>query len=172
MAHRLTKQARPILRTAVAAMLLLLITVTAGCDKDAITKDARLPVEIDGHRFELELALTKSTRFQGLSDRESIAEDGGMLFAFNAPEKLSFVMRRCPVPIDIIFLDPGGRIVAMHEMQVEPDPYAPDHELRRYTSRWPAQFAIELKGGTLRELDLQAGDKIALPTDELRQLAE
>lgn len=152
--------------------LIASMLAVAGCDKDAVAADARLPVEIGSKSFELELALTRQARYKGLSDRESIDEDGGMLFVFNAPEKLSFVMRRCPVPIDILFLDPAGRVVAMHQMQVEPDPDAPDDQLRRYTSKWPAQFAIEIKGGSLPDLDVKVGDKIVLPVDQLRQLAD
>ncbi|MFP4144743.1 MAG: DUF192 domain-containing protein [Phycisphaeraceae bacterium] len=128
-------------------------------------------VTLDDRSFELEIAADPQARYQGLSDRESIAEDGGMLFVFPYPRKLSFVMRRCLVPIDIIFLGPGGRIVALHEMQVEPYD-RPESELRHYSSRWPAQFAIELKGGTLDELDLESGDRVELPLARLKRMAE
>lgn len=72
-------------------------------------------------------------------------------------------MRDCPIDIDIIFLDPSGRITAMHHMPAEP-PRDPETEpetgvpstdkyeqrLKRYPSRYPAQFVIELAGGCWR----------------------
>jgi uncharacterized membrane protein (UPF0127 family) len=128
-------------------------------------------VVIDGRAFELELALSPEARFQGLSDREHIPADGGMLFVFPTPMRQSFVMRRCLVPIDIIFLDPQGRIVAMHQMKVEPYD-TPEDQLKRYGSRWQAQFAIELAGGMLDQLDIRNGDIIPLPTHRLIEQAE
>lgn len=39
-------------------------------------------VKIDGRVFHLSWALDGATRFKGLSDREFIEPDGGMLFVF------------------------------------------------------------------------------------------
>jgi hypothetical protein len=125
---------------------------------------------LNGERFTLELALDEAARSRGLSGRESIATDGGMLFVFPAAMELAFWMRECPAAIDVIFLGPSGRVVAMHAMQ--PEPGVPEHELTRYPSRWPAQFAIELKGGTLQRLDLAVGRRVELDTEALKTLAQ
>jgi len=135
----------------------------------------RQQVEIDGRTFDLELALTNAQRVQGLSDRRSIAEDGGMLFVHPFARVLRFVMRRCHVPIDIIYLDPDGRIVQMHAMEViEPiggeDWYNPPRG-DDYSSVERAIFAIELRGGTLETMDLEVGDVIPLPLEDLKARA-
>ena len=127
-------------------------------------------VTIAGRTFHLELAMDDASRLQGLSDRAEIPADGGMLFVFPQPRSVSFVMRRCLVPIDIIYLDPNGRVVQTHAMQVEPYD-TPERKLRLYPSQWPAQFAIELRGGTLETLGLQLGQKIDMPLDALKQQA-
>jgi len=152
-----------------AAALAAVLLAPAGCsagDEGARVQEATL----DGRRFRLELALNDKTRYRGLSDRKEIAPDGGMLFAFPKPQVLVFVMRRCLVPIDIIFVGANGRIVRMHEMEVEPYGRA-EEQLKRYSSEWPAQFAIELKGGTLGELRLKPGQEIDLPLSELKRRA-
>jgi len=142
---------------------LLLLLAAASCapsvDPGQTADTAR--IEIAGRPFTLELALDDAQREQGLSDRQAIAPDGGMLFVFpdNQIAVRTFVMRRCLVPIDIIFLDPDGRIVAMHEMAVEPYDTLED-DLVRYSSRYPAQFVIELAGGTLDTLGLKVGQRI------------
>jgi uncharacterized membrane protein (UPF0127 family) len=127
-------------------------------------------VEIGGRRFRLELSVDEESRVKGLSDREGIAEDGGMLFVFPQPRVLVFVMRRCLVPIDVVFVGPNGRVVSTHAMEVEPYETA-EGLLRRYESEWPAQFAIELRGGTVSEIGLKAGDRVELPLGELKRLA-
>lgn len=147
--------------------LVLMVLALIACTPQQSEKT--LPITIADKTFHLEPAVTMNQRFQGLSDRKEIAKDGGMLFVFAEARERTFVMRKCYVPIDIIFLDPGQRIVAMHAMQVEPYD-TPEDKLKPYSSRWPAMYAIELAGGTLEKLKLKAGDKIPfeLP-DNLKQ---
>ncbi len=123
-------------------------------------------VVIGDASLELELALDPLTRFRGLSGRQRIPPDGGMLFVNPQPRPMTMVMRRCPVPIDVAFLDRAGRVVAMFSMEPEPPRRAEesdaDYEARlpRYPSGWPAQFAIELAGGRLSELGVEVGQRI------------
>lgn len=131
-----------------------------------------LEVMLGGERFDLELALTHFQRFKGLSDREVIEPDGGMLFVFPESRPLQFVMRRCLVPIDLIFLDSWGVITTLHEMEVEPEPFhTPDSELRTYPSDGVARFAIEVAGGTIARLGLRVDQTIRLPLDDLKAKA-
>lgn len=106
-------------------------------EPDPMTTPANDPlpteeVKIAGKTFKLEVANTAETRFKGLSGRAKIAPDGGMLFVFpqNQVDVHGFVMRDCPVPIDIIYLDPAGRITATHKMV----PEAPRSEAERKLS--------------------------------------
>lgn len=148
-------------------LIALVVTFSAcGLGKTPVDADT-LELTIAGRDFTLELALDRESRYQGLSDRPSIADDGGMLFAFPDAQVRTFVMRRCLVPIDIVFLSPTGRVLAMHEMQLEPYD-TPENDLRRYSSHWPAQFAIEFKAGTIEALGMEEGQKIGLPLERLK----
>jgi uncharacterized membrane protein (UPF0127 family) len=136
------------------------------------------PVTIKGERFVMELALTDAARIRGLSGRASIDPEGGMLFVFPTSQRREFVMRDCPAPIDIAFLDASGRVVAVHQMTPEP-PQAPDESamqyeirLKRYPSRFPAQFAVETAGGRLAELGVKEGDLIEFDAAGLKRRAE
>jgi uncharacterized protein len=148
-------------------------------DPARLIKQAKGPLEtvkIGGKTFHLELAETDVKRFRGLSGRTVIEPDGGLLFAFAQSQRLEFVMRDCPIPIDIIFLDGTGRVVAMHKMTVEPQKEgesdtAYNDRLKRYSSRFAAQYAIELAGNTLDSLTLKEGDRIEIDTDRLKKLA-
>jgi uncharacterized membrane protein (UPF0127 family) len=148
------------------AIALSLVASGAGCEKEA---DSPVhTIRINGRPFHLELALDNTTRFKGLSDRTQIEPDGGMLFVFPRPANQAFVMRDCPIAIDIIFLDGSGRIVAFHEMVPEEprgateSQSAYDARLRRYPSRFDAQFVIELAGGTIDTLNLAEGQQVEL----------
>jgi len=146
---------------------LLLCLLLIGCSTDTTPTTQR--VTLRDRTFTLELALDDATRYKGLSGREAIAEDGGMLFVFPHARVLQFVMRDCPAPIDVIFLGPNGRIVALHAMR--PEPGVAEADLARYSSKWDAQFAIEVKGGTIAQLGLEPGEAVALPLERLKRLA-
>jgi uncharacterized membrane protein (UPF0127 family) len=131
----------------------------------------RLPtteVTIGGERFTLEVARDPATQFRGLGGRTHIDPHGGMLFVFPSPRATAFVMRDCPIPIDVAFLDADGRVIAIHEMQPEPprgageSTGAYESRLRTYPSGLPARYAIETAAGRLRALGLHGGAKLDL----------
>ena len=130
-------------------------------------------VPLGGETFTLELALDDAARRRGLSGRGALPRRGGMLFVLPRPQPFAMVMRDCPEPIDVAFVDAEGRVVRIHEMRPEP-PRRPGESTGAYESRLPiypsagpVQFAIEVGGGRLREVGLEVGDRIPLDRDGL-----
>ena len=126
---------------------------------------ASFEVEIGGERFVLDTALTPVQRTLGLSFREEIARDGGMVFAFTRASMKAFVMRDCLVPIDILYLRDDGTVINTHAMEVEPrrdgeSDYAYEMRLRRYRSGAPTRLVVELAGGTVDRLGIGRGDRV------------
>lgn len=164
--------------TGLALLVMIALAGTQiGCESTPPAPPGYERVTIDGRTFTLELALDNPTRTKGLSGRTEIDPEGGMLFVFPYAEKRQFVMRDCPVPIDIIFLDGTGRVTATHAMAVEPrEPGETDQvyerRLKRYSSRFAAQFAIELAGGTLAGLSVEPNQLIELDVERLKGLAK
>ena len=151
------------------------LTCSPGCEETP--REGRERVVMNGHTFWLEPALDEPTRVKGLGGRQSIAADEGMLFVFPRPAQLSFVMRDCFTDIDIAFLDPSGRVVATHEMKVEP-PKGPqesqaDYEqrLKQYPSRYASQIVIEVAPGVLKRLNVKPGDLVQLDAEGLKKRA-
>jgi uncharacterized membrane protein (UPF0127 family) len=185
-----------------AGVVILSLLGAARCtdDKAAGPAPTTAKVTVAGRPFTLELALNDETRFRGLSGRTEIKPEGGMLFVFKKPERREFVMRDCPIPIDIIYLDGSGRVTAFHAMVPDPPreedekelaaprdrngrviPGLPEwtwtnekyeNRLKRYPSKFPAQFVIELKGGTLESLKVKEGDRVDLDREGLKKLAQ
>jgi len=153
----------------IGCVCLALLTLT-GCQSNVTPGGDQATLTIAGERFTLDLAVTAEQRYQGLSGVEHIPDDGGMLFVFPDAAVRHFVMRRCLVPIDAVFLDSGGRVTAIHAMQVEPTG-TPEARLKRYSSAYPARFVIELRGGRAGELGLKRGQKLDLPLERLKALA-
>jgi uncharacterized membrane protein (UPF0127 family) len=190
----------PHLHLIAAAAALVLGLAATGCSAQASSSEPhpppsnpgakkepeRVPVKIAGRTFKLEPALDDATRTKGLGDRTEIAADGGMVFVFTDVQRRSFVMRDCPIPIDILYLDGAGRVLTAHAMVPEP-PRGPEEQappnnptgnelyekrLKRYDSRFPTGLIVELRGGMIKELGVKPGDKLEFDIEGLKKRAK
>ncbi|MBM3205012.1 DUF192 domain-containing protein [Candidatus Uhrbacteria bacterium] len=69
---------------------------------------------LNGQSLLLKISDTTSTRSLGLSDRDSMPLDQGMLFLFDDSDVHPFWMNRMRFPLDIIWLD-HGKVVYIAE---------------------------------------------------------
>jgi uncharacterized protein len=125
-------------------------------------------ITIAGEEFELEVAADPASREKGLMGRDQIEPDKGMLFVYPEAMLLNFWMKNCAIDIDIIFVNDEGRVTAVHAMKAEKPRRRDETEsayearLKTYSSRRFAQFAIELKAGTVERLKIRQDQKIEM----------
>lgn len=137
------------------------------------------PLQIKSLFFSrIELALSEEEQRTGLMERSNLAEDEGMLFAYQQEHIQSFWMKNTLIPLDLIFLDKNGVVVKIRQMSVEAPQKASEslHEyeqrLTQYSSEKTARFALELKAGMSDVLNLKPGDYINLELEKLQQLLD
>ena len=108
------------------------------------------------HRFMVEIADDDAERERGLMFRDPLADDRGMLFQFPDVAERGFWMRNTPSPLDIIYIDPRGRIVSIAKNAApQSDTVLP--------SNGPASGVLELRAGRADEIGARAGDKVRHP---------
>ena len=64
-----------------------------------------------------ELALTAEQVQTGMMFRTNLAENAGMLFVLPVPQRASFWMQNCPLPLSAAYIDPEGVILEIHDLQ-------------------------------------------------------
>jgi hypothetical protein len=101
--------------------------------------------------------------YRGLGGRDSLPDDGGMLFVFPEPGLLTFWMKDMLISIDLIWISAEGRVVDVQTAQ--PEPGVPDPELKRYNPNGEAKYVLEVRAGLAAEQGVQVGDeaRIELP---------
>ena len=104
----------------------------------------------------IEVADTQAKRTQGLSGRDIVADDYGMLFVFDAAGRHGFWMKDMKVAIDIIWIAEEGSIVYI-EHNLAPDSYP-----TVVTPPTPARYVLETRAGYARERDWGVGTKLEL----------
>jgi uncharacterized membrane protein (UPF0127 family) len=142
-----------------SSLVLLSACAGAGAPRDA-KGDPLEPLTVTTasgeHRFMVEIADDDAERQRGLMEREPLADDRGMLFQFPDVAERGFWMRNTPSPLDIIYIDPRGRIVSIAKNATpQSDTVIP--------SNGPASGVLELRAGRADEIGAQPGDKVSHP---------
>ena len=119
---------------------------------------APLTVKTDdaSHKFSVEMADTPEAITQGLMFRESLAPDAGMLFDFGEVRPASMWMKNTLIPLDILFIDADGQVIAVARNAVP-------GSLRSLGPGVPVRAVLEIGGGRAKALGIMPGDTVQHP---------
>ncbi len=115
-----------------------------------LVNSAGKEIKIFAETADNETELTK-----GLSGREKIPEDRGMLFIFPQEGILTFWMKDMKFPLDMIFLDSQFVIVDINE---NAQPCKTIQNCKIYFSKKPAKYVLEVNAGIVKKNNLKTGD--------------
>ncbi len=135
---------------------LLAVACASKKGPDTSGPPARVIVETasgERHAVTVEVARTDPQRREGLMHRTALAEDAGMLFVFDETAEHPFWMKDTLLPLDMIFIDEGGRIAGVVERA------EPQTTVER-TIGAPSRYVLEVNGGWARARGVKAGDRV------------
>lgn len=105
-----------------------------------------------------ELALTANQHRQGLMNRNKLDPGDAMLFVFSDDQLLSFWMKNTLMPLDLVFVSSGLKIVDIKK-DFEPCRTSP---CQTYQPTMPARYVVEMNAGLAEKKGLELGDKIEI----------
>ena len=115
-----------------------------GCgvkNKDLMVGKARVKVEVRE---------TEEGRQQGLSGRDSLGEDEGMLFVFEEPGYHKFWMKGMKFDLDFVWID-KDQVVEITERVAAPTVLTP---------KQPIDKVLEVNSGWVEKNGVKVGDKV------------
>jgi len=112
-------------------------------------------ISIKGYTLTAELATTPAARACGLSHRDELPKDHGMLFIYPDLRPISFWMKDTEIPLSIAFLDDSGHIFSIQDM-------TPMQTDRTYHSSRPASYALEVNQGWFSRHGIDVGDAVKM----------
>jgi uncharacterized protein len=110
----------------------------------------------DGFVVSVEIAADNEMRAQGLMFRDHIDPGKGMLFVFPQDDVMSFWMKNTRIPLDMIWIDSGRRVVGIKE-NVPPCKVA---DCPSYGPGVVARYVLEVGGGEAAKHQLKVGDPL------------
>lgn len=117
-------------------------------------------VKINDQIIIAEVVKDERDRARGLSGRESLGINEGMLFLFEDTGRYGFWMKDMRFPIDIVWIS-DQEIVGFEE-NVEPEQVANESELTLYYPPEAVDKVLELKAGRARILRVKVGDVVKI----------
>ena len=109
---------------------------------------------------EVRIADTRSKRYTGLSDTDSLGANEGMLFVHDREDDYAYVMREMAFPLDIVFVDADGTVTRIHHADLPPAGTDGD-DLTRYPGR--GKYVLEVPHGYTDDRGIEVGDRLRIP---------
>ncbi len=133
---------------------------TKVCDSIVIDKIVRHDVTVlmPKGALEVEVANTRASRELGLSGRERMGDDEGLLFVFDEPGRYGFWMKDMKFSLDIIWINQNGVVVDI-ERKVTPESYK---EKKTFINKSEAVYVLEINSGLSEKFGLYLGSKVKI----------
>ncbi|MCI5108745.1 MAG: DUF192 domain-containing protein [Candidatus Pacebacteria bacterium] len=144
---------RLIFATGVALISLSFILVLYKTEGN-VPLDRQYTLNLRENTINLEVASDYSLRIKGLSGRESLSSDTGMLFVFPEDGLHGIWMKDMNFSIDIIWLSSDFEVVNFKK-HVSPDTYP-----TTFKPTSPARYVIEISNGSIDRFGIKIGEKL------------
>ena len=121
-------------------------------------------VTINGHNFMVEVATTAFQREKGLSNRDSLSANTGMLFIFPKADIYPFWMKETKIPLDIIYIDNDPSTGSGQGKIVEITTLNPpiDNNIPQYTPKNKADKVLEINANESALGGFKIGDLVEI----------
>lgn len=136
------------------ALLMPLASAAAATCPNTGLRTARVAFETAKGRFSylVEMAATPQEQACGMMFREVIKPGTGMSFPMVPPRATGFWMENTPLPLDLIYVSPAGRVLNVRRGQ----PYSREV----LNSAGVTAEVIELAAGEAERIGLKPGDRV------------
>ena len=111
----------------------------------------------DGFAVIAEVEVTEPDMMRGMMYRSELAAGHGMLFVHGQPGKYPYWMANCKIPLDIIWIDAGHKVV---EISANTPPCPSGKDCPTYGGNAVASWGLELGGGEAAKHQVTVGSAI------------
>lgn len=118
-------------------------------------KTTMWPMTVGEAKFRVEVRDDDVGRSLGLSGRESMSEDEGVLFVFDEPDRPVFWMKDMLFPLDVVWIR-DGMVVGVQENVPAPSEESPI--ARTMVPAVEVDSVLELNAGVIQKNEITVGD--------------
>ncbi len=121
--------------------------------------ESKLPqLTVGSCTFNLDLATTEAQKMQGLSGRQKMAKNSGMMFVYDDPQAYMFWMKDMMFPLDFVWIK-DETVVDLHENVPQP---TGENNIARVSPKAPINKVLEINKGLIKECGIKRGDQVKI----------
>lgn len=120
-------------------------------------------IVVSDKEISVEIAKTNEERSKGLSNRDSLDENSGMVFVFSKNSKPTFWMKDTKIPLDMIWIN-DDKVVGIYK-DVKPEPNVKDNQLKKYPAPTEIDYVLEVNGGFSDKNGIKVGSTVQKLSD-------
>ena len=139
----------------IAFLILIYIIFLLFLHKTNETLNPITDIYINNKLIKAEVVSSPMKQYLGLSGRESLCPDCGMLFSFSDVDEREFVMRNMNFPLDIVFINKNKIVNIAANLPPEGT-----NTQNIYSSNGPADNVLEINGGRAKQYGINVGDTV------------
>ena len=171
-------QCKAVRKTFALALAGCIAAGLAGCGRTASTPPPSLPggralptraqprlptatLLVGPRQLKAEIAVSDAEQRTGMMFRTSMAENEGMLFFMDHPQRAGFWMANCLIPLSLAYLDANGAILEIHDLK-------PGDTNIVASVAANVSFALETPRGWFERNQISPGIVVATPAGSLK----
>jgi len=116
-------------------------------------------LDINNNKVCIEIVDTPEKMSKGLSERNYLEENQGMLFVFGSKSIPRFWMKDMKFPIDIVWID-DNEIADISKNVPAPDENTPLNQLPHYSPSKPVNYVLEVNAGFADKHNVEIDNKV------------
>ena len=122
-----------------------------------IKRPPAVRIQIDGHVFVVDVAVTEPQKELGLGNRNHMALDHGMLFVYDHAEAYSYWMKGMRFPLDMVWIKDKTIVDITKNVPVSVNGMLPV-----YSPKVPVDKVLELNAGITDKYQIKPGDTLLI----------
>ncbi len=143
--------------TTIVVGALLIAENLSNSSIDATEPPKEAQIIVNDRAMQVEIADTPDKRSLGLSLRDSMPRDRGMLFVFDEEDVYPFWMKNMEFNLDIAWINSSGTVVHVEKNLKPCLEICPSYE-----SGKPARYVLEVNAGVSDELGIREGTTVKM----------
>jgi uncharacterized protein len=147
------------MKLAIIVIVVSQLLTSAAWARDLNKEYKKMKIKVGSHVADVYIADTPERRESGLMFTKTIGKNEGMIFVFEEEQPLAFWMKNTLIPLSIGYFDKKGVLVDVQEMKVANS--IMDQRPPSYTSKSPAQFALEMNPKWFATNKIKLGAKLS-----------
>jgi len=118
-------------------------------------------IRIGDHELKVEIADNLILHTRGLSNRDNLDENTGMLFIYGGNKIRHFWMKEVRFSLDVLWIADGVVVGMQENIPLE----SKDGHIMRFESNIPVNWVIEVNAGFVAKNGLKIGDTVDMMED-------